>query len=145
MKRHAGLFAQVVRFDNLLLAARKAARGKRDRPTVARFELDLERELLTLQQALAAGSYCPGAFFTFEVQDPKRRAICAAPFRDRVVHHALCDVLESAFERRLIFDTYACRPRKGTHAAIARAQHFARRYRYYLKCSSVISSILEMP
>ena len=66
--------------------------------------------------------------------DPKRRRICAAPYRDRVVHHAVCNVLEPAFERRLIFDTYACRPGKGTHAAIARAQQFARRYGYFLKC-----------
>jgi len=134
MKRQAGLFECVVRFENLLRAVRRAARGKRDRPSVARFELDLERELLALQEALLTGHYRPGRFFTFEVRDPKRRAICAAPFRDRVVHHALCDVLEPAFERRTIFDTYACRPKKGTHAAIARVQHFARRYRYFLKC-----------
>jgi len=134
VKRHAGLFAQVVSFENLLRAVGRAARGKRDRPSVARFEFHLERELLTLQAELAAGTYRPGAFFTFEVRDPKRRSICAAPFRDRVVHHAVCGVLEPIFERRLIFDTYACRPRKGTHAAIARAQHFARRSRYFLKC-----------
>jgi hypothetical protein len=134
MNRQAGLFEAVVRFDNLLRAAGRAARGKRDRPTVARFELDLERELLALQEELTAGAYRPGTFFTFEIRDPKRRSICAAPFRDRVVHHALCDVLEPAFERRLIFDTYACRPRKGTHAAIARAREFSRRYGYFLKC-----------
>ena len=134
MKRHAGLFEQIVRFENLLGAASRAARGKRDRPTVARFEFHLERELFALQEALVAGCYRPGAFFTFEIRDPKPRAICAAPFRDRVVHHAVCDVLEPVFERRLIFDTYACRPGKGTHAAVARAQHFARCYRYFLKC-----------
>jgi len=134
VKRHAGLFEQVVRFDNLVCAAGRAARGKRDRPTVARFEFLLERELLALQAELAGGTYRPGAFFSFEIRDPKRRSICASPFRDRVVHHTLCGVLEPAFERRLIFDTYACRPRKGSHAAIARAQHFARRYRYFLEC-----------
>jgi RNA-directed DNA polymerase len=134
MRRQCGLFEQIVRFDNLLRATRRAARGKRDRPSVARFELDLENELLDVQEALVAGRYRRGGFFTFEVRDPKRRAICAAPFRDRVVHHALCDVLEPAFERRMIFHTYACRPKKGTHTAIARAQYFARRYRYFLKC-----------
>jgi RNA-directed DNA polymerase len=134
VKRHAGLFEKVLRFDNLLGAARRAARGKRDRPAVARFEFHLERELLTLQTELAEGTYRPGAFFTFEIRDPKRRSICAAPFCDRVVHHAVCGVLEPLFDRRLIFDTCACRPGKGTHAAIARAQHFARRYRYFLKC-----------
>jgi RNA-directed DNA polymerase len=134
VKRHAGLFEKVVSFENLLRAAHRAARGKRDRPSVARFEFHLEQELLALQAQLAAGAYQPGAFFTFEIRDPKRRSICAAPFRDRVVHHAVCGVLEPLFERRLIFDTYACRPGKGTHAAIARAQDFARRYHYFLKC-----------
>ena len=134
MKRQAGLFARITPFANLLLAARKAAQGKRDKPSVARFEFHLEQELLLLQQELHQLSYQPGHFFTFEIRDPKRRRICAAPYRDRVVHHALCNVLEPVFERRLIFDTYACRPGKGTHAAIDRAQQFARRYRYFLKC-----------
>jgi len=134
LKRRAALLERIIRFDNLLRAAGRAARGKRERPTVARFEFHLERELLALQEELAAGGYRPGAFFTFEIRDPKRRAICAAPFRDRVVHHAVCGVLEPVFERRLIFDTYACRPGKGTHAAVDRAQQLARRYRYFLKC-----------
>lgn len=134
MKRAGGLFERIVRFDNLVAAERRAARGKRDRPSVARFEFYLERELIALQKALATGTYRPGEFFTFEVHDPKRRAICAAPYRDRVVHHAICDLLESVFERRAIFDSYACRRGKGTHAAIARAQQFVRRYRFSLKC-----------
>ena len=134
MKRHGGLFDRVVTFENLLLAARKAARGKREKPTVARFEFHLEQELFLLQEELATRDYRPGPFFTFEIRDPKRRSICAAPFRDRVVHHALCNILEPFFERRLIYDTYACRPNKGTHAAIDRAQRFARRYRCFLKC-----------
>lgn len=134
MKRAGMLFERIVRFDNLLAAERRAARSKRDRPSVARFEFYLERELIALQEALMAGAYRPGKFFTFEVRDPKRRAICAAPYRDRVVHHAICDVLEPIFERRAIFDSYACRQGKGTHAAIARAQQFARRYHFSLKC-----------
>jgi RNA-directed DNA polymerase len=134
MKRQSGLFARITPFDNLLLASRKAAQGKRDRPRVARFEFHLEQELLALQEALQELRYQPGDFFTFEVRDPKRRCICAAPFRDRVVHHAVCNVLEPVFEQRLIFDTYACRPGKGTHAAVKRAQQFARQYDYFLKC-----------
>jgi len=134
MKRQGGLFERIVGFDNLLAAERRAARGKRDRPSVARFEFHLEGELLALQEALSCGTYQPGGFFTFEVRDPKRREICAASFRDRVVHHAVCDVLEPHFERRAISDSYACRRGKGTHAAIARAQQLARRYPFFLKC-----------
>ena len=62
MKRQTGLFDQITPFGNLRLAARKAARGKRDKPTVARFEFHLERELLALQEQLVNGGYRPGAF-----------------------------------------------------------------------------------
>ena len=134
MKRRGGLFERIVAFENLRRAAHKAARGKRDQPSVARFEFHLEPELLRLQDELQTGRYQPGSFFTFEIRDPKRRHICAAPYRDRVVHHALCQILEPLFEQRLIFDSYACRPGKGSHAAVARAQFFARRHRYFLKC-----------
>jgi RNA-directed DNA polymerase len=106
MRRAGGLFPDIVSFRNLLEAERRAARGKRDRPTVQAFEMDLERELIRLQEALASHSYQPGPFVTFEVHDPKRRAICAAPFRDRVVHHAVCDVLEPVFERRACHDSF---------------------------------------
>ena len=65
--------------------------------------------------------------------EPKKRLISAAPFRDRVVHHALTRVLDPIFERSFIADSYACRKGKGTHAAVRRAQEFARRYPYVLK------------
>ena len=133
MKRHSGLFEQIVAFRNLLLAARTAARGKREQASVAQFEFYLEWELLQLQEELVHGQYQPGAFFTFEVHDPKRRRICAAPYRDRVLHHAIAHIIEPLLDRRLIFDTYACRLDKGTHAAIRRAQYFARHHRYFLK------------
>lgn len=134
MKRAGGLFPDIVSFRNLLEAERRAARGKRDRPTVQAFEMDLERELIRLQEQLVGHCYRPGPFVTFQVHDPKRRAICAAPFRDRVVHHAICDVLEPVFERRACHDSYACRRGKGSHAAMHRAQAFARRWPYVLQC-----------
>ncbi|MBV8611148.1 MAG: group II intron reverse transcriptase domain-containing protein [Singulisphaera sp.] len=67
------------------------------------------------------------------LHEGKARQISAAPFRDRVVHHALTGVLEPIFERSFVFDSYACRKGKGTHAAVDRCQGFARRYRYVLK------------
>ena len=76
----------------------------------------------------------PGAYRTFRIHDPKPRLISAAPYRDRVVHHALCRVIEPVFEPTFVFDSYACRRGKGTHAAVSRLGAFARRYRYVLKC-----------
>ena len=134
MKRFDDLYPTVTSFENLWLAHRKAARGKRGQPAVAAFEFNLEDELCRLQDELSAETYRPGAYTSFYIRDPKRRLISAAPFRDRVVHHALCNVIEPLFERTFIGDSYANRVGKGTHWALDRAQAFARRYRYVLQC-----------
>jgi hypothetical protein len=130
-------FAQVVAWENLLDAYRKAALGKRGRESTARFEHQLADRLLALQEELQQCRYQPGAYCHFHIHDPKQRLISAAPFRDRVVHHALCNVIEPRFERRFIFDSYANRPGKGTHRAVDRVQYFARRYRYVLRMDIV--------
>ncbi len=134
MKTHKNLYVQITEFENLRLAFKNAARGKRSHWNVASFEYDLEKNLLELQMELETQTYEPGKYHNFRIQDPKSRLISAAPFRDRVVHHALCQVIEPLFERRFIYDSYACRVGKGTHAALDRAQEFARRYPYVLQC-----------
>lgn len=133
MKRRGNLWRGMISFRGLLRAALKAQRGKRFRDSVARFSFQLEGELWRLHEELASHSYEPGPYRSFYVYEPKKRMISAAPFRDRVVHHALTQVLEPIFERSFIGDSYACRKRKGTHAAVRRAQHYARRFRYVLK------------
>ncbi len=133
MKRQGSLWDRMISFESLLLAAHAAARGKRFKPGVARFLFDLERQLLLLHEELASKTYRPGSLRAFTIYEGKTRQISAAPFRDRVVHHALTGVLEPIFERSFIFDSYACRKGKGTHASVERCQQFARRYRYVLK------------
>jgi len=134
MKRHGNLWTIVTGFPNLLAAAEKAKRGKMKRENVARFHLDLERNLWELHDELCSKTFTPGAYETFYIYEPKPRLISAAPYRDRVVHHALCRVLETVFEPTFIDDSYACRRGKGTHAAIDRFTEFARRNHYVLKC-----------
>ena len=134
MKRHGHLFEDVVDYGNLLAAAHRARRGKRDRVVVARFVFSLEPNLLRLQEELCSGSYRMRPYRTFVIREPKRRQICAAHFRDRVVHHAICGVLDPIFESSLIGDTFACRRGKGTHSAVRRMQQFSRRFRYVLTC-----------
>ena len=95
--------------------------------------MNLETEALKLQRELLDDSYCPREYRIFAIIDPKPRMISAAAFRDRVVHHALCAALEPTLERYAIFDSYACRPKKGGYAATKRAQGFARRLSYFLK------------
>lgn len=127
-------FTQLTSWDNLLLAYHKAAKGKRGHPNVAVFEYKLEDNLLHLQHELKDQTYQPGEYHSFYIHDPKKRLISAAPFRDRVVHHALCNLVEPIFEKSFIFDSYANRIGKGTHKALDRAQQFARRFRYVLVC-----------
>lgn len=73
----------------------------------------------------------------FYIHEPKRRRISAAPFTDRVVHHALCNVIEPVFEPLFIADSYANRRGKGTHRAVDRLELFAGRYRYVLRLDIV--------
>jgi len=134
MKTYKHLYPEVCSFQNLLRAYRKARRGKRLKPAVAEFDIDLEKNLFQLRDELRRMMYEPGEYRDFIVHEPKERLISAAPFRDRVVHHAVCNVIEPIFERSFIFDSYACRKGKGTHKAIERCQSFLMRNRYVLKC-----------
>lgn len=128
------MYQQLHSWENLLLAYRKASKGKRGQPNVAFFEYRLEDNLLQLQRELKELTYQPGGYYSFYIHDPKKRLISAAPFRDRVVHHALCNLIEPIFERTFIFDSYANRIGKGTHKALDRASQYARRFRYVLTC-----------
>ena len=134
MRTYTDLYPRVCSFENLYLAYRAARRGKRGAQAVATFEYDQERQLVDLRAQLLAGAWRPGPYTSFYVHDPKRRLISAAPFRDRVVHHALINVIEPIWERRFIHDTYANRLHKGTHRALDRCQQFARRWPYVLQC-----------
>jgi len=126
-KRRGDLWQHVCTFDNLYLAYERARRGKRQRPDVLRFGARLGENLLTLQEELVSLSWQPGAYQTRIVLEPKERIIRVAPFRDRVVHQAICCVIAPVFERGFIHDSYACREGKGTHKALDRLTSFLRR------------------
>jgi hypothetical protein len=81
------MYAKTCSWENLRLAYRRAARGKRGKPAAAAFEYRLADHLLELQHELVTKTYQPGPYFSFYIHDPKHRLISAAPFRDRVVHH----------------------------------------------------------
>lgn len=134
MKRSGNLYPQIIKFDNLLLAAHKAQKGKRFRDNVLAFNYNLEGELLKLQDELSSQTYQPGNYRTFYIKEPKTRLISAAPYRDRVVHHALCNIIIPIFERTFIRDSYANRIGFGTHRALKRFISLARQHRYVLQC-----------
>jgi RNA-directed DNA polymerase len=131
------MFAAITSWDNLLLAAHKAAHGKRRTLAAATFERTFADNLLRLRQQLLNRTYTPGGYANFVIHEPKRRKISAAPFRDRVVHHALCNVIEPIFDAHFIPNSFANRTGKGTHAAIQQLQQFAQRYRYVLRADVV--------
>ncbi|GAB4154932.1 MAG: RNA-directed DNA polymerase [Cyanobacteria bacterium J069] len=134
MKRYGNLWSDVTDFSNLLAAAHQAEKSKRFRENILRFNYNLESELIRLQQELLTQTYCPGAYKTFQVKQPKPRLISAAPYRDRVVHHALCNVIQPIFERTFIHDSYANRAGYGSHRGLQRFTRFTRSSRYVLQC-----------
>ncbi len=134
MKTYSQLYPQICAFENIFKAYRDARKGKRKFASVADFEFSQEEELVRLHDELQTQTWQPGPYHSFYIHDPKKRLISAAPFRDRVAHHALCNVIEPIWETRFIYDTYANRVGKGTHAALDRCTQYARRFKYVLQC-----------
>ena len=126
MHREKNLFSRIVDVSSLYRAFVGASHGKRDRSEVREFEYHLETRLSEIRDELQTGVYRWGDLRHFWISDPKRRLIRAAPFRDRVVHHALFNVLDPIFRRGFIADSYACIPGRGTHAAVMRYRGFVR-------------------
>jgi retron-type reverse transcriptase len=133
-QRHDHLFDRIANFQALHAAARRAVKGKRRKPGAASFFANLERELLALERQLGEGTYRPGHYVAFEVNEPKKRVVSAAPFRDRVVHHALCAVVEPIFEAGFIDHSFANRMGKGTHRAIETYERDRDRHAHVLRC-----------
>lgn len=128
------LYEELCSFENLYYAFRRARKGKRNQEEIAAFERNLEPALFKLREELLTQRYQPGGYYSFYRTEAKRRLISAAPFPDRVVHHALIGVMEPIFERHFIYDSYANRKKKGTHRALDRCTHFLRRNAYSLQC-----------
>ena len=120
------VYENIISKENLYRSAYMAARGRRYRDTTADFNFHLEEEIARLHDELAKRKYKHGKYRVFTIYDPKEREIAAAPFRDRVVHHAVHDVIEPLIDKSFIYDSYACRRDKGSHKAVDRAQRFLR-------------------
>lgn len=126
-KKHKNLFDRVVDRDNLWKAYDNAARGKRATAGYLQFHQNEAANIARIHAALIDGTYRPGAPRVFVVHEPKPREISALPFVDRVVQHALCNVIEPIFDAVFLPQSYACRKGKGTHAAAITVQSMLRR------------------
>jgi RNA-directed DNA polymerase len=120
--------------SNLLLAADKARKHKSRRPDVERWWLVREREINRLRSELLAETWRPSGYRFFTIHEPKRRLIAAAPFADRVVHHALCNVMQPLLERRFVARSFSCQIGKGTSAAREVCRELTNRHAFVLKC-----------
>jgi len=133
MRRAKQLFDRIAGRENLELAVQKALRGKRQKADARAYVGHLDRNLNDLSLQLRSGEVEVGCCTEFTIRDPKERLITAPCFAERVLHHAIMNVCEPAFESRLIPHTYACRRGKGQFAALATASRFARRNGWFLK------------
>jgi len=124
LKTYRNLFAKVCDYGNLHDAFLNASAGKTKKAYVIEFEKSLANNLYALQWELLTRTYKPHPLTTFTIRDPKTRKISASHFRDRVIHHAICNVIAPIFESRFIFDTFANRKGKGTLAALERFDCF---------------------
>lgn len=134
MKRYGNLYPQITDFENLFLASCKAQKGKRYRDNVLAFNYRRAANLHQLQKELIEKTYQPGEYRTFYIKEPKTRMISAAPYRDRVAHHALCNIIAPIFERTFISTSYANRIGYGTHRALRKFTHHLRSSEYILQC-----------
>lgn len=135
MKRHNNLFDKIVDKDNLLLAYKKAKKHKSWQQKVIRVEKDLDNLIEELRLSLINGTYKTAEYRTKKIYEPKERTIYVLPFYpDRIVHHAIMNILEPIWDNLFISDSYACRNGKGQHKGSQKCMEFVRKNKYCLKC-----------
>ncbi len=140
VKTYNALYAEIISWKNLILAWKKARKGKTKKDYVIEFEANLRENLLQLQKELIEQTYKPEPLKTFILHDPKTRKISKSAFRDRVVHHALVRVIEPIFDKTFIYDSCANRKGKGNLFAIKRFYKFARKISENGKTKNLINN-----
>ncbi len=126
MKTYKNLWDKLCTFENLEQAYELAKKHKSGNPKVIEFGKHWRLHLCILLKELRTQTYNPQPLRKFVLRDPKTRTICVSEFRDRVIHHALVNILKPIFEQRFIHDSYASRIRKGTLPALERFDRFKR-------------------
>jgi len=127
MKSYKNIYPNIISLENLTLAWRKARKGKTKKNYVLEFEQNLMENLFQLHKELKNQTYNPGVLKTFILRDPKTRKISKADFRDRVIHHAIINILEFIFDKTFIEDNCANRKNKGSLFAIKRFAKFQKK------------------
>jgi len=132
MKRYGYLYEHIFTWENLLLAFKKARKGKHSVDLEA-FTYNWENQLLDIQTTLQTESFKFKPYRQFKIYEPKERLISCAPFCDRVVHHAICNVILPYMDKSMVVDSYACRKNKGLHKAVKRAYYFYKNTQWHYR------------
>lgn len=128
------MYTNIYDLENLYRASHNALKNKKSKHSPAKFWLHEDQELLRMHEELKTNSYVWGGYSSFVLHDQGiERRISVAPFRDRVLHHAIMQIIEPLFEKSFIYDSYANRKGKGTHNALKRAKYYANKYEYVLQ------------
>ena len=127
MKTHNKLYEKLYSEENLISAFNKARKGKSKKDYVINFESNLEKNIAILQRDLRLKKYKPSRLKKFTIRDPKTRTIHASIFRDRIVHHAIINLIKPIYEKIFIYDSFASRKSKGTHLAVKRFECFIKK------------------
>ena len=127
MKTYKNLYTEIYSKKNLILAWKKARKGKTKKEYVVNFEKEIIKNINSLHKELKNQTYKPKPMEVFVLRDPKTRKISRSDFRDRVVHHALCNIIEPIFDKAFIYDNCANRKGKGSLFALNRFEKFRRK------------------
>ena len=135
MKKHGNLYSKIYGMDNLRLAYYRARKGKNWQNTIKNFDKDVEDNLLKIQKSLINKTFKTSGYKIKRITEPKERLIYVLPFNpDRIVQHALMNIIEPIWEGLFIYNSYACRVGKGIHAGSRKTMEYIRKNRYCLKC-----------
>lgn len=119
MKRYNNLFDKIVSLDNLYEADKRARRQKSHRPEVMLFDKNKDKLLLDLQRKLINGEYETSEYYVFKIYEPKEREIFKLPYYpDRIVHHAIMNIMEPIWVSAFVKGTYSCIRKRGIHKAL---------------------------
>jgi RNA-directed DNA polymerase len=118
MKIYKNLFNEIISAENLFLSWEKFKKGKQNKPDVAKFGFNVEKNIFKLHKELREKRYRHGPYAGFYICDPKVRHIHKATVKDRVVHHAVFKILNMVFEPTFIPTSFSCRIGKGNHKGV---------------------------
>ena len=135
LRRHGNLWPEIIAMENIVVAHRKAILGKKSMHNIIKFNKNIENNLLDIQQLLINKTFRTSPYHAKTIHEPKKRTIYVLPFSpDRIVQHALMNVVTPIWEKLFINDSYACITGKGIHKGSRRTMEFVRRNKYVLKC-----------